>query len=390
MPGADPRSDDTVAAAAYDRFALLELVVPGLGHLFRGRYQSGLAWLAGAGFVFALVVSNCFQLFGYGLKSRLAALEDWSWFVLVVLPFGQTILLVLAAGASIGLPLVCAGLHPGVAAAKAHSSRQPWGTAPWGLPWSVLLVIATLVASALLAPMLGLIILALTHLVAVSVAWCTVIRGRPAFGAAVAIWVAGWCGAFQSAEVQSLVVPDHSVSISVSEAPTHARRQVLVLGDARFGCGVAGGYARHFTPETVDYYETLIGYHLLPLVPPGWTESDPVPAWALHVSKGRGIASLTALRDQWHGRPKQGFVLRPLDAMEIGEALENAEDKGLRGAPDAPIIRLSSDAAADLALRSVCVMVFALTLVLVLALEASLYRRWIGKPSAAVVDDAAA
>lgn len=125
-----------------------------------------------------------------------------------------------------------------------------------------------------------------------------------------------------------------TVSVSIAEAPRHPEADTLEFEDGEVRADLH--YARVWTTTSKDrktgttstttHYRTVA-----PIVPPGWTPEQPVPAWAVTRSHG-------APPERWIGA-RVGLRADPGDEESFREAIASAEWRhGLRTAPGAPML----------------------------------------------------
>lgn len=354
-----------------DSYLHADLLLPGLGHLLEGRFEQGLGWLLGAAFFLV----GSFVLVPYvltsGLHPRLVALDEPSAVLLLVLPVGHAVFASFLAVPMVLVPGLCGLIRTrGEAVFEGLVDDDAWRPdSLLGYSAAVLLVALTFVGAGLLAPRFGFAVGFGGHVVGVLLGWRVLRRRRAALGAAVAVWLAGWTGAALPTEVNAWFASSWApTTIPVGEAPAQATRTTLVLAGAELGRPI--GYAQRYIPETYDSGRMLLDYYLVPLLPSGWADGDPVPAWAaLITSQEEDIRSLIAMRAAFEDRDPRGYVLRPPFADEMDEAFGNAARKGLVSAPGAPLVRLSAHPIADLERRSRCALAYLVALLLLVVVE---------------------
>lgn len=130
----------------------------------------------------------------------------------------------------------------------------------------------------------------------------------------------------------------HAVGVAADAAPAHADRALLeVEGAAR--PDLAGVHERWTAPRGRKEVQTLVRYVATPLVAPGWTPAQPVPAWLIGVedapawSGSRGVVEvLRAGDDRW---TSEGWCRRDWFEQAAADA---AAKHGLRVADDAPLL----------------------------------------------------
>lgn len=180
----------------------------------------------------------------------------------------------------------------------------------------------------------------------------------------------------------------HAVGVAADAVPAHAGRALLeVEGAAR--ADLAGVHEHLTAPRGRRDERTLVRYVATPLVPPGWTPAQPVPAWLIGVddppawTASRGVVEVLRAGDyRWS---TEGWC--PRDRFEQAAA-DAAAKHGLRAADDAPLLApvgpLDEERAARLAWLAGCV--GALDLALLLLVVASCRAR--AAPPAASSDGA--
>jgi hypothetical protein len=87
-----------------------------------------------------------------------------------------------------------------------------------------------------------------------------------------------------------------------------------------------------------------VSYRVAPIAPPGWTEDDPVVAWAAFRTNDSMIGGYSESEGlaEWAKASRAGFVADRTHA-KYQEAIADAERQhGLRSAPDAPLLQWRS------------------------------------------------
>lgn len=133
---------------------------------------------------------------------------------------------------------------------------------------------------------------------------------------------------------------DHVRGISVADAPRFPSASTFRFVDGRVRSDLKGFYEVR-TQHRSGISDVQV-YHVAPLVPDGWTPTQPVPAWA--------VSGLDTEYSRVWREPRRGGVVDHGSSREFhAKARDQAERAyGLASASNAPLIRWVSDPEGDL------------------------------------------